>query len=96
MALQIALDDTQSEIGAAVPAAYVRIVLYTHDVKNDLIQVALDFHYNQAARNAGRRPIKGAGYQTTENAVNVFTGGMQARIYSWLKTLPEFAGAVDV
>lgn len=96
MALRIALDDEQSGIGTPAPLAYARIVHYTHDVKNNLIQVALDVHFNQQARNQDRNPIKGLGFQTTEADVNVFTGGMQARLYSWLKTQPDFLGALDV
>jgi hypothetical protein len=96
MALQLALDESQTEMGTPAPAAYARIVQYSHDLKNDIIQIVVEFHYNQQARNQGRRPLKGAGYSTNDAAVMVFPGGIQAKLYSYLKTLPEFAGATDV
>jgi hypothetical protein len=96
MALQVALDDTQTELGTAAPAAYAKIVQYTHYIVDDYVIIVVEYHYNQAAKNAGRRPLKGATYRATEAEVNAFTGNMQNRCYSWLKTLPEFAGATDV
>jgi hypothetical protein len=96
MALQVALDDTQTELGTAAPAAYAKIVQYTHYVVDDRVQIVVEFHYNQAAKAAGRRPLKGATYMALESEVNAFSGTMQNRCYSWLKTLPEFAGATDV
>jgi NADP-dependent 3-hydroxy acid dehydrogenase YdfG len=69
---------------------------YTHRVVENRVQIVVEFHYNQAAKQAGRRPLKGAVYEATEAAVNAFTGTMQNRCYSWLKTQPEFTGATDV
>jgi hypothetical protein len=95
VALQVALDDAGTDIGTAAPTAYAKIVQYTHYVVADRVQIVVEFHYNQAAKNTGRRPLKGATYNAPEAAVNAFTGNMQNRCYSWLKTLPEFAGATD-
>lgn len=95
MAIQIALDEAQTEIGAPAPNAYARIVIFTHDIKNDALQMAVEFQFDQAARQAGRRPIKGAAYQLlgTELSGN---GAIRAQLYEWLKALPEYVGGVDV
>ncbi len=95
MALQISLAEEVSGIGQDVPAAYVRIVLYTHDIKSDAVSFAVEFHINQQARNRNRGPIKGAAYLV--NGVDLAgTGSIRNQLYTWLKTLPEFAGALDV
>jgi hypothetical protein len=95
MALQINLADTDSGVGVAAPMAYVRIVIYTHDIKSDALSFAVEYHYNQQARNQGRNPIKGASYAVLE-AQLVTTGNIRVRMYDYLKTLPEFTGAIDV
>jgi len=95
MALQLALAEPDSGVGTAVAAAYVRIVQYTHDLKNNQLSMAVEYHYNAAAKNAGRNPIKGASYAFPESALSG-TGGIKNQLYEYLKTLPEFAGATDV
>jgi hypothetical protein len=81
-------------VGVAAPEAYVRIVYYTVDIKNDSLFFAIEYHYNQQARNQNRNPIKGATYTVPDSILT--GGGKLAAMYTYLKTLPEFAGAVDV
>lgn len=95
MALQIDLPDTDSGVGVAAPAAYARIVIYTHDIKNDALMFAVEYHYNAQAKNQGRNPMKGASYSVLE-AELVGTGNIRSKMYDYLKTLPEFVGAIDV
>jgi hypothetical protein len=95
MALQISLDSDTSPNGNASPSAYVRIVLFTFDIKTDMYFCVLEFHHNAAARQNGKNPIKGASYHI-DGAAIPDTGGIRNNLYTYLKTLPEFAGAIDV
>jgi len=95
MAIQIALAEADSGIGATIAAAYVRIVIYTHDIKNDTIMFAVEYHYNAQAKNQGRQPIRGASYTVTGAQLSG-TGGTRSQLYAYLMTLPEFATAVEV
>lgn len=95
MALQISLLASDSGVGVAAPVAYAHIVIYTHDVKNDALMFAIEYHYNLQARNQLRNPIKSASYSVLEAALTG-TGNLRSKMYDYLKTLPEFAGAIDV
>jgi hypothetical protein len=93
--LQVTLDEEQTEIGASASEAYVKLAIYTHDLKSGAIAFSIEYHYNKQAFNNGRRPIKGASYTVTEAELSG-NGGIRAQLYEWLKTRPEFAGAIDV
>jgi hypothetical protein len=95
MAIQISLTEEQTSIGVSAPEAYARIVVYTHDIKRDALQMAVEFHYNAAARVAGRNPIRGISYQLGGDELSG-TGGIRPQLYEWLKARPEFNGGIDV
>ena len=95
MALQIPLDEEQSGIGVPAPEAYAKIVIYTHDIKNDAIQMAVEFHFNVQAMRRDRRPMKGAAYQLLGSELSG-TGNFRSQLYEWLKARPEFDGSADV
>jgi hypothetical protein len=86
MALSISLD--QTDIGIPVADTYARIVMWRGDKDQTLIQVA---HYaSEVARQANAQPIA----NRTVFAATAECEGMAA-MYDWLKTQPDYAGAVD-
>jgi hypothetical protein len=99
MALQIALDATQSGIGVAVPAAYARVVQLnwtsTAGINAGTLNFTLEWHYDNAARQAGARPINGSSHSIPSfNWPNDRT--LIKAIYDWCKTQPDFLTALDV
>jgi hypothetical protein len=98
MALQVNKETTN--VGVAAPTAYARIMTLTFDAVSGAVSVAVNIYYDEAARDQELVPVEG----------QVFTGipgvnmpsidgsipGVRAAMYMWLKTLPYFAGAVDV
>jgi hypothetical protein len=88
----------QAEIAAAVqhnagvtyPASYARI-LYVRTLPSDSY-IFVCWYADEAARQAGADPVKVYEYQAP---TAVLSGDIYPAAYSWIKTLPEFAGAVD-
>jgi hypothetical protein len=100
MALQLALTAEQNNVGVVAPEAYARIVQLTFDTKTGKVSVAVDVHYDLAARTAGKSSITGNVYSgvTGVDMANIddTIAGVRSVLYTWLKTLPDFAGAIDV
>lgn len=95
MALQVALSAETSGIGTPIQAAYARIVAIQYSVQDGKLLFAIEYHWDQAARHAPLRPIGGQTFSidSFDFAAEV---GIKAALYTYLKTLPIFAGAVDV
>ena len=93
MALQGALSAELSAVGAAFPAAYARI-LHARAEK-DITWIYVNTYADEAARQEEKLPVKQWEYQAPTNAVPLVAPALTAA-YDWLKTLPEFAGWVDV
>jgi hypothetical protein len=98
MALQLNLADTL--IGLPAPEAYARISFLTFDTRTGEVVVHIETHATAAARTAGKTPV---GMSTYRGKVGVdlpnlddTISGVRAVIYAWLKSLPDFVGAVDV
>lgn len=100
MAVTIALDETQSGIGVACPAAYGRVVYIqwvggTGNINSGTMNFNMEWHYNQQAKNNGDRPING-----TLHSIPSYNwdGSMTLpkALYDWLKLQPEYNTAVDV
>ena len=86
MALSISL--TETDIGIPMADTYARIVMWRGDKEQTLIQVA---HYaSKEARQADAQPVA----NRTVFAPTVDCEGMAA-MYAWLKTQPDYAGAID-
>lgn len=87
MALQLSMPT--SPLGIGFPSAYARIARVSGD-KNSA-RAMIEIHANEAARQAGAQPIE----------TRIHTSPMPSdaplypTLYSALKLLPEYAGAVD-
>jgi hypothetical protein len=89
MALQMALGD--SAVGFNFPEAYARVSIFRGD-KNTLL-FNVNWYADAAARAADKQTILEKEYQTETPALS---GDLVPALYEYLKTLPEFAGALDV
>jgi hypothetical protein len=100
MALQLNLTSDKTAVGVACPAAYARIVQLQFDTKTGKVDVAVDIHADKASRDAGKSPVSGGVYSGVvgKDMPNLDDSipGVRSALYAYLKTLPDFAGAVDV
>lgn len=79
---------TSTPFGITLPEAYVKVSSFAGN--KDCFTIQLDYFATQAARDAGTPVVKSESYQfNTTEPQNV------ASLYTYLKTLPEFATAVD-
>jgi hypothetical protein len=86
MALSISL--TETDIGIPLADTYACIVMWRGDKNQTLIQVA---HYATAdASKANAQPVANRSF----HAPTADCAGLDA-MYAWLKTQPDYAGAVD-
>lgn len=93
MALKMALSD--SDIGAAFPEAYIRIA--TGRTVKDRASMQVDYYADEAARIAEKTLVQQRFYDVEIAALDIQAGEHpHAPYYRHLKTLPEFAGAIDV
>ena len=101
MALQLNLTADKTAVGVAAAEAYARIVQLNFDTKTGKVTLSVDIHYDQAARAANKAPISGGVYSGHAGidmpSIDVaLAEGVRSTLYTWLKTQPDFAGAVDV
>ncbi len=100
MALKLNLHESKTSIGIAVPNAYARISLLMFDTKSGYVQVTVETHSNQQARAANKNPVQSKVYRGKVGvdlpSLDADIPGVRAALYTWLKTLPDFDGAVDV
>jgi hypothetical protein len=99
MALQLDLADTN--VGVPAPTAYARIVGVSFNTTNGLVEIRVDIFASAAARQEGKNPVGGGVYIGTvglnmPNLDDALPNGIRAVLYAWLKTLPDFQGALDV
>lgn len=101
MALQISLPKERTNVRLAAPAAYARIVQVLLDADTKRVKVAVNVYGNV---DAAARPAPDQPPLSSPVNGNVFEGNLGKEIagytlgelYTWLKTLPDFAGALDV
>lgn len=88
MALQVNLASTS--FGVPAPAAYVRVA----DAMMDkfMVHVSVLVYFDAASRENDKQPLDQKRYALP---VGELTGDIFPAIYSALKALPEYAGAVD-
>lgn len=103
MALQINLPANKNRLSAdAAPQAYARIDQLTYNTKTGHIELTVGVSLNKAARDAGKANIwvfrhEGVvGQNGLPSLDSALGSGVRAALYTWLKTMPEYAGAVDV
>jgi hypothetical protein len=101
MALQLNLTADKTAVGLAAPEAYARIVHLAFDTKTGQVTLAVDVHADAASRAASKSPVTGGIYRgitgvDMPNIDEALASGVRSSLYTWLKTLPDFAGAVDV
>jgi hypothetical protein len=88
MGLQI--DMASSPIGMPITGAYCRITRYMGD--KNAVRAYVAFWINQAARLAESAPIEERHYDI---ALSSLSGDIVPAMYDHLKTLGDFAGAID-
>lgn len=77
-------------IGIALPEVYANIKGFMGDKQN--LRFTVNFYANETARQANAKPIEQKIYTIPyQEMSDSWLGG----IYTWLKTQPEFIGAVD-
>lgn len=82
--------DPMPDLATVYPASYARIFYVRAMAQDSFIFVC--WYADQAARERGDEPVKAYEYQTpTSNLV----GDVYPAAYAYLKTLPEFSGAID-
>ena len=95
MALQLSIPSPDSNIGAAFPAAYIRIIFGRTFAET--IVITANFYADEAARRDEKDHFAQKHYECLQADLSVEAGDhLHAPFYRHLKTLPEFAGAVDV
>ena len=92
MALQISLLAKDTLVGEAFPESYVKVEFVRAFKADSLIWV--NFYANGTARADMKHPVKQTEY--TAPTASLVGANIIAASYEHLKTLPEFAGAVDV
>jgi hypothetical protein len=92
MALQIALLAKDTLVGENFPESYVKVEFVRAFKSDSLIWV--NWYANGTARADMKHPVKQKEY--TAETSHLVGSNIIAASYEWLKTLPEFAGAVDV
>ena len=92
MALQISLLAKDTLVGEAFPESYVKVEFVRAFKADSLIWV--NFYANGTARADMKQPVKQTEY--TAPTASLVGANIIAASYEYLKTLPEFAGAVDV
>ena len=92
MALQIALLASDTLVGEAFPASYVKVEFVRAFKADSLLWV--NWYANGTARADMKQPVKQKEF--TAPTADLVGANIIAASYEWLKALPEFAGAVDV
>ena len=87
MALQTTFISDQN--GLVINGAYARIQGF-HGTK-DIVRMDVETFVSQQARLEGKQPITITVYE-----VSLPIGDILPALYTYLKTLPEFANAIDV
>ena len=89
----------ESPYGPDATSVYWTVRSVAEDYDREEISIAVLVHVDKASRNAGKEPLAVMGFNLTGQDYADFkalTGGMRQSAYTWLKTRPELAGAVDV
>jgi hypothetical protein len=92
MALQLPLLAKDTLVGEAFPEAYCKVEFVRAFKADSLIWV--NFYANGTARADMKQPVKQREYTVPTEAL--VGANIIAASYEYLKSLPEFAGAVDV
>jgi len=86
MALQISFTDGNT--GVQAPSSYVRV-----DPPAIGNSVTVTRYYNAAA--GGLAPIQSRTFTLPPGVITAIQNAIVAQLYNYLKTLPEFTGAID-
>ena len=101
MALQINLPTAKTRVGVAAPQAYARINNLNYDTYSGTVELRVDAYFDNAARTARKSPVASFRFTGTVGkdlpSLDAALGaGVRGVLYTWLKTKPEFSGAIDV
>jgi hypothetical protein len=88
MALQVALSAADSLVGFDFPMSYAKIE-FVRGWKNDSL-IWVNWYADKAARESGSQPVRQKEFSRPGDTAPFVD------YYDFLKTQPEFAGAIDV
>ncbi len=89
--MALVVNRNSEALGYTFPEAYAKILFCRTFNESSFVLVA--FYSDQNARQAEKQPVEQVEYKVgTASLVGDFWPAM----YSYLKSLPEFAGAIDV
>lgn len=88
--MALTVDLTETAIGTSLEGCYLRIVKLSGD--KDALRLNIEAYANEQARRDGKMPILIYTHVVTTTEV---AGPLFPALYAHLKTLPEYAGAVD-
>lgn len=91
MALQIA--NPNNQLGVVFPEAYARVAAFRSSDK-EAVEIFVYIHATSGAREAGMDPFRVSQYTfpfDLRSSDNIYV-----QAYNYLKSLPEFSGAIDV
>jgi len=88
--MAIRIPYTLTSTGLSLPDAYVRITGY-HGDKQQVVYSA-EIFTDKASRQAGKDPLASKQYRAQ---LSDLTGAWFPSLYTNIKSLPEFTGAVD-
>ena len=95
MALLLSIPSTSSRIGASFPTAYARVIFGRTFTEN--IVITVNFYTDEIARREDKAEFEQRHYECLQSDLAVEAGDhLHAPFYRHLKTLPEFADAIDV
>lgn len=87
MALQF--NSIDADTGLHLTDAYARVVSFNGD--KDVVRFTLGVYVNQTARESDKQVVDMVNFE-----IPYVDGMSMSSLYTYLKTLPEFAGAIDV
>jgi hypothetical protein len=97
MALQQPLLAADTLVGEAFPESYVKVEFVRTPAPDNLVWV--NWYANGTARADYKQPVKTREFAISATDIQPFVQAgdhIHAPFYRWLKTLPEFANAIDV
>ena len=88
--MALTVDLTQTNIGRSLTGCYLRVTRL--DADKEWLRFSVEAHVDEAARRDGRVPVLSTSHAVLPSSI---VGELFPALYGHLKTLPEYAGAVD-
>lgn len=88
--MALTVDLPQTNIGKALTGCYLRVTRL--DADKEWLRFQVEAHVDEEARRDGRVCVFSGSYAVLPSSI---VGELFPALYAHLKTLPEYAGAVD-